>query len=391
MSEKSDDSRDFFLVVPPGFEAVAEKELRFWCERLFNKVDLNLKSEKAGITINLPLIQGFFLNRVLKIPTRILFRIADFRCRDFTSLYKKVLRIDWNRYVGGHGVEWKASASGSRLKIESRIVETCEQAFQNYRKGNTPKKTDEAPGSFTIYLRIVDDTCQLSLDSSGEALYKRGVKKNVSQAPLRENLAAGLLWFLFNFEVKSEKLGLEKGCTLIDPMMGTGTFLIESLLLFQPIVTRSFAFEQNPVWRFTEHSLWIYQVKDTSPFKKVMGYDISDKNVMAAQENLMMFRAFSISQADLFTPLHRPESVNGPVWVITNPPYGQRIPLKGPRGTFYIDTLKAIKKKWNPQKIGIIVPADVFKNLPIAEKSNSLEFRNGGINVRFIVVESELV
>ena len=119
----------------------------------------------------------------------------------------------------------------ARLKIKSRIEETCLEAWRAQQKKPNRKKIG-------LYIRLIDNTCTLSLDTSGERLHKRGARTHLGEAPLRETIAASL--------ILSTGRTYENGdfsVELVDPMMGSGTFLLEAATRDKLVDAREFAFE----------------------------------------------------------------------------------------------------------------------------------------------------
>ncbi len=184
----------FFLVVPPGFELLAEAELLVWLRSLSFELQTPVLREKGGLSVDLPLDVGFALNGRVKIPSRVLLRLADFGCRDFPKLFKKMRGLDWSPWLfsGNCTPEFVASSHGSRLALKKRIQSTCEDGFKAWRKihGSTAIETALKP---TIMVRFFDDVCTVSLDTSGDHLHRRGYKTKSTDAPIRENIAAALL------------------------------------------------------------------------------------------------------------------------------------------------------------------------------------------------------
>src|SRR4051812_42892506 len=96
------DEHDFFLIVAPGLENLAARELKFW---LPNPATLL----KGGLQLKATLADGFRLNRCLKIPTRILLRLGQFRCRDFPTLFRRLTQFNWRDFVAQGQVHWEVS------------------------------------------------------------------------------------------------------------------------------------------------------------------------------------------------------------------------------------------------------------------------------------------
>jgi len=215
----------FFLIIPPGFESLAKDELQEKWSIHFPTIALpTMDLTAGGISLETELPIGASLNLILKIPTRILLRLETFKCRDFPKLFNKVIKLNWNSYLLGKLPEINSTSKSSRI-FDSRKIEKCfHDGIKEFYKRQPPKKKNlEKEGPlFSLFVRFEDDECTISIDTSGDPLFKRGVKTLTSKAPIRENLAAGLLYFL------KKESSIE---TLIDPMCGSGTFLFESQTL----------------------------------------------------------------------------------------------------------------------------------------------------------------
>ena len=305
----------FALVVPPGFEKEALSELRYW------QVKAELDSLEIGeasnglVEVKASLNHGFFLNRCLKIPVRIYWRLAEFRCRDFPSLFKKIQKLDWE-WLPVVKTEWSTSSTRSRLKMKKRIAETCEKAMKKVLKRKYPEQTSDETLQFLV--RFVDDICHLSVDTSGELLYKRGVQRFVGEAPLRDNLAAAMLWAM------SDGTEFPAGLTLLDPMAGSGVFLSEGLSLLSINRKRSFAFESFGIEikdQTCECGSAVEKLIYNDKNKKVV--DLADKNLSGAE--VQIFNKDYLEESSFFQELLAKDKG---AWLITNPPYGERIEIQ---------------------------------------------------------------
>jgi 23S rRNA G2445 N2-methylase RlmL len=119
MNAPSDGLFEFFLIVTPGFEAVAASELKEWLPEATPEI------ERGGLTVRLSLLQGLCLNQKMKTVTRILLRVADFGCRDFPKLFKKMTSFPWEEWIPNElAIEVHASSHRSRLFVKKRIAQT---------------------------------------------------------------------------------------------------------------------------------------------------------------------------------------------------------------------------------------------------------------------------
>jgi len=391
----------FYVPCNPGFEEDLQTEIREcwpWLIALNGAANASAIPEMipqhGGVSIDAPLELGIQLNFFLKTAHRVLWRVGDFRTRDFPKLFEKVRQIPWEKYLVSNQVEWVVSAGKSRLNNEKRIEETCREAFASV-KGLSPGAPQK------IYVRIFDDQCTLSLDSSGEHLHKRGWGTRKGEAPLRETLSAFVLRQMMT-DASPGELGQ---ITLVDPMCGSGTLLLEAASLWKPNFARAYSFlnwKNTPKLFKTE--LWKKNYKlltAETPFAAYRGFDVDEKVLGAARENLQdLCKILSIEKLDirfemqdLFAETKDPSF--GKVWCIANPPYGERLRVqqKGGKGEFsYDDLLARMAEKHRAQKIGLLLPNKMLvKNIkpPMNYKLNlEIPFSNGGLDVLFLVYNS---
>ncbi len=367
------ESLKFFIIVPPGLEALALKEIDLKCPVT------NPTIIKGGIelTADLPWMETAHLN--LKIPTRILLRITEFKVRDFPKLYAKVAGFSWNRYLSHPEPTWEIKCARSRLGHTGRIEETLKEGLAEAMR-KQPLSRDFEKKSFppqTFYVRIIDDLLTLSLDVTGESLYKRGLQKIKGEAPLRENFAAAFLSELFS--------GIDREVTLVDPMCGSGTFLTEALTYHRPLHLRPFAFESAPFYK----GRLVRKVQlDLPPFpiKEAVGFDVNEELLAKVAPEV---RELPVSLKFADTTKTR-ISVDGEMVMICNPPYGERIKIDGKKGSF----LRAAWEKYltvdAPLRFAWVLPkdmADLFSDPEGYRLRSKIDLRNGGLAVTFFVWE----
>lgn len=375
------DNATFFLIYPPGLEDLGERELRLKYPLIEGAVPLSVKSViTGGIEIECPLHTGFKLNLVLKSPVRILVRLAEFKCRDFPKLYQKVSKFNWAPWMLGQTPVVECSSKNSRLfdsrKIEKAVADGVKEFYRHkpvkkkYLDRLELLKEKNLP---EIYFRAEDDVVTLSLDTTGERLNLRGEKTASGMAPIRENLAALLLYEL-SFYAAPES-------TLIDPMCGSGTFLIEAKNFFKASSERDYAFMNMPA-AIEAPGHFANPAIPTSPalFAKTVGFDISPDVISQAKKNDPEgdFRTEDLMSHSTFQ-FHNPA-------VIVNPPYGIRVG-ENINLDFFLRVIRAVKEKFHPQVLGIIVPAEhrIYSNNEwTVEKARP--FKNGGIEVVFYII-----
>jgi len=344
-----------------ALEELQEKWALHFPESTFPQANISL----GGVEVMTTLELGFSLNYILKIPGRILLRLDSFKCRDFPKLFKKLKKIPWNNYLLGQIPIIKSSSKKSRIFDSRKIEKTAQDAIKAYYLGQAPKKKSleklkNAP-EMSIFLRIEDDTCLLSLDTSGERLHRRGLRTLIGAAPLRENLAAGMVYFL----KKNAPIDL---AYLIDPMCGSGTLLLEALEFYKTVTTRKFAFEYFPL----KTNLPILKIPDITLFKNYIGMDKDPSVIEAAKSNQPNVKFIT---EDLFSGVSTLENAG----IIFNPPYGKRIELD----KSIDEIMKRVKEKFSPKIIGILIPEETPKSF---KAKNVLSFSNGGIRVKFYLL-----
>ena len=332
---------ELFAVCAPGFEVCVGEELKAYGFR-------RIQIEVGGVAFTgHPLLA----NRVLATPTRILQRIARFKAPSFPALEKGIKAIDFTPFGG---LTPHATCKKSKLyhsgAIESRV--------RNW----------VTPGPNTLHIRLHRDRCTVSIDTSGERLHRRGWRLETGPAPLRETLAANLL----------RTIGWQPGISLVDPMCGSGTFIIEAAGAaagLPPGRLRSFACEQ---WVKTPRRIVEFNGLDTVIF----GSDKNAKTIESATRNAEragVSPGFTVSDA-----LHcQPPTPKG--IIICNPPYGRRV--KNPRAFQVIgDLLRGPFHSWHA---GIIVPNATSLKALGRQPAQVIPIVNGGLRLEFAILPSK--
>lgn len=377
------DSHLFFIQTPPGLEELAKKELflKFPHVKLMDVVE-------GGLLIGCLLEEGFSFNFSLKIPNRILLRIASFKCRDLPKLYNKIRKIDWSSYLSFQDLAIQASAAQSRLFHTQRIIETTQKGIQAYLKGQPPKEKfkslcQENQLKQRIYIRLFKDQCEVSIDTSGERLGYRGYRPFIGKAPLRENLAAALYFQAF---LDSPELQ-----TIIDPFCGSGTLLFESYFFWINNLKRNYSFQYFPI--VLNSSIHV-SPKESSKEQnlKLYGQDFSSEQIKQCQRNLA-----EVSKEIETIPLElkKENSLLSPFpkevdILITNPPYNKRVSLD----QSHFELLQSLEKNFRAKTYYVLLPQlhqkKTFtpKGLTNSWKS-CLRFKNGGLPVELFKSEKQ--
>jgi putative N6-adenine-specific DNA methylase len=322
------------------------------------------------VSFKAPLAQGLELNYHLKIPTKILLRIDQFKARDFPKLYNSLLKLPWRSYLKKEIPNVHVTAHRSRLMNTTRISEVVTDALNRFNVMFPPKqrKAEEESVTQEIYLRLVDDVCQVSIDTSGERLHKRSYREYTGHAPIRENLAAGLIFASLN-KIQSS---LE---SLIDPMCGTGTFLAEAITFYTPNFSRGFHFEDFPCYR---KSLTSLDYTNQFDIKKYTGYDIDTEVIKKNHEQLKNFE-IELSVKDAFQL--KEELVNS--MIILNPPYGKRVKIQGSQKEYFELLLDQLLVKNAPKIVGILIPQAIPLKKYANYQEDTINFKNGGLEIKY--------
>ncbi|WP_374030508.1 class I SAM-dependent RNA methyltransferase [Bdellovibrio bacteriovorus] len=387
----------FFVATPLDFEKLALAEMKEVWPFLLGKDAKphtlpfpEVTVLEGGFEFETELFIGLQLNFFLKTANRVLLRMTSFKAKDLPKFYQKFKALPWIDFLPHAHVEWEVAAQKSRLNNEKRLQESAEAALTEIFKGVKGKET-----CASIYIRMDDDTCTISLDSTGEHLHKRGWATLKGEAPLRETLAAILLKEIIGNTNPAETSQI----TLVDPMMGSGTFLCEARALWAGQFVRDFAFKK---WKrapklFQSSSFALnYKMPAAHPFKAYVGFDIDEDMIPAAEGNFgeVERQLQAVQKAAFVKAPHKfihgnsleiSEDV-GPSWLVVNPPYGERLPVAGSGG------LKALAKllceRHKPLKLGILYPEkERLGTVPAGYKLlKEVKINNGGLRCLFTVL-----
>ena len=264
-------------------------------------------------------------NISLRTALKIIKPIKEFKFKDIDEYYKKIYEIKWEDYLDSNGsflinsVVFNSkifnNSKFTSLKAKDAIVDRFRNKFKN-----RPSINSFNP-ELKIEIHVNRNFCTISLDSSGESLHKRGYKKYNSAAPLNEVLAAGII-LMSAWDKKSD---------LLDPMCGTGTFLIEAAMIARNIAPNlnrlAFAFEKwkdwdNELFETIEESV---KSKEIEFEHKLYGFDISSAMIKKAEKNIEISGLgvdIEIVKKDFLTSI---KTDNDKLHVLINPPYDKRI------------------------------------------------------------------
>ena len=263
-------------------------------------------------------------NVFLRSAERILLKVGTVHAETFDELFEAVKALAWEEYLPVDARFWVAKATSvkSRLFSPSDIQSIVKKAVvERLKTVYHVNWFAEEGASYPIRIAFLKDEAVIRLDTTGESLHKRGYRKFTAKAPISETLAAALIMLT---PWKRDRI-------LVDPFCGSGTFPIEAAMMaanIAPGMNRSFLSEQ---WtNLMQKRMWYDAVEeaqdliDTSVQTDIQGYDIDAEVLRAARENarlagvdhLIHFQQRPVSE------LNHPKKYG---FVITNPPYGERI------------------------------------------------------------------
>ncbi|MCA9401603.1 MAG: class I SAM-dependent RNA methyltransferase [Candidatus Omnitrophica bacterium] len=298
-----------------GLEAVVKKELQGLGFKDFTVSDgrLEIKAKLEDIPR---------LNLWLRSADRVLLKLTQYPAKDFDQFFDPIVELPWEDWIPKDA---KMTVVGKSVKSQLASVRTCQKmvkrAVINRMKEKYQVKTfPETGDEFVIGFSIFKDVVQITLDSTGPGLNKRGYRKFPGKVPLKETLAAALV----------QLSTYEAGKTLLDPMCGSGTILIEAAMMkrnIAPGLKRSFASEH---WPFLKKSFWEMARKNAREAQK--GHESQkligcDSNQQAVREATMNAEKAGVAEEILFLhkDVSRIEQSVAADLVITNPPYGIKL------------------------------------------------------------------
>jgi putative N6-adenine-specific DNA methylase len=374
----------FFAVVQPGFEIIAEKE--------FMKIvpSMSVSSRvRGGIEFSCSVDDIRNLNLLSRTATRFMMRVDSFRAIYFERFRERLSRIPWEIYISPSvKVSFSISCSESRLYHTGRLEEEAVSALSTSMNQTYPgwdgiaMTADEKASSQVILIRLDKDDCTVSIDTTGEPLYKRGYRTFVEKAPIRETFAASILL----------TAGMSDYDVLLDPMCGSGVFSLEAALMKkgEPAgIRRKFAFEKWPGFSAASFEYLKKTLSGDSavrvPGPEIFASDIDEKAVVTAGKNFDesgVSDMINLSVKDFFT-IARSGFERKKVLVVLNPPYGKRI-VPDEILPFYKRIILQVANLKPECCAYILVPSKILKNTGISQSNVVLQCNNGGIALALI-------
>jgi putative N6-adenine-specific DNA methylase len=283
-------------------------------------------------------------------------RIADFRATAFSQLEKKLSDLSWELFLPpGTVPHVHVTAKRSRLIHSKAIAERVRNnAVKRLKEMGATSIEGDSRLFSRIFVRVEQDRFIISLDSSGNHLYKRGVKKHVGKAPIRDTLAAAAL-LLFGYTGREP---------LVDPMCGSGTFSLEAAMMAEHIPPgwfRSFAFMEWPAFVKKRYEYMRNDVEKrvlSLNQPSIFASDTDEKACFLLNQTVTAFDladAVRVSNQDFFETSPK-MFTKVPGFVVINPPYGRRIGTGKEKDLMMEEICKKLKADYRGWKVLLITP-----------------------------------
>ena len=374
----------FLAIAPLGFEQTLVAELKKLNIEVSsdNEGDLKDSANTSSFTIGdgkveftAKITEAWKAVAYSRIANRVLMHIADFKAENFRELEKKADDIPWELYLNDttpQQVSIHVSCKHSRLYHSDAIAERLQKIIEGVNhRGSAPN-----PPPQNIFVTLIDDRCTIWLDLAGEELYRRGHERFVNDAPLKETIAAGMIFEAIEAAASSQSI------TLIDPMAGSGTFSLEAAYMANrliPGICRDFALKHQPAFK---EATWNFIVKQgqassNTPIDRTITSDISKRAIEIIRHNVECSPLASIDSSentsaiapqlrDFFSYTAKEISDEcgdaSPILVL-NPPYGKRLDFNAPKlytqiGRYLATLASKLKQLGKVLTVAILAPKD---------------------------------
>lgn len=359
-------------------EDVLEKELK----------DLGAKNTKIArraveFTGDLKLM--YTSNVAVRTALKILRPLFSFTAKNENHLYNNIKEFEWENLMKleeSFSIDYSVHSDifphsqYAALKMKDAIVDRFKEKL-----GERPNVEKKDP-DHRFHLRIQESNVQLSIDSSGDPLFKRGYRRSTSVAPINETLAAGII-------LKSD---WDRSSNFMDPMCGSGTIAIEAALLAKDIAPnlhrKRFGFES---WKDFDQNLFMDVLKELRDKQKEIDFkfiarDKNSESIRAARENIHaagLSKVISVQQEDMF----HSEKPFEEGTMIFNPPYGERIQLRDAE-SFYTTIGDSLKHDYTGIESWIISMEDKWLKSIGLKASKKIDLMNGNLKCKLVKFET---
>jgi putative N6-adenine-specific DNA methylase len=366
-------------VAAPGLAPIVAGELR--------ALGVEARAESGGAAFRGGAREVALANLWLRAASRVVARVAGFRARAFWELERLTRSQPWERWIApGAGARLRVTCRRSRLYHSDAVAERVAAAIDarlggagEMRVAGGEEEETEPGDAPLVIVRLLDDVCTLSVDTSGALLHRRGYRQATARAPMRETLAAALLL----------SGGWRPDAPLADPLCGSGTIPIEGALVARriaPGIARAFAFERWP-----EHDAAAWEAMRAEARERAL--PAAPAPILASDRDAGAIEAAAANAAragvadDLtlrVAPLSALAPPEGPGWLVSNPPYGGRIGAEDRLRDLYAQLGNVARRACPGWEVVLVSSSDRLLGhvgLPLAPV---LRTTNGGIPVRIV-------
>ncbi|BBE31413.1 methylase [Tepiditoga spiralis] len=356
-----------------GLEKVVANEIK--------RMGYKVIDSKSGMIFFETDLEGIYkVNISSRVVERLMIVLKEFRAYDFDDLYNEIFSIDWKKYLykDTNITIDKMSSKYSRLYGLSAMQSVAQKAiYESLKKSYNLDDWTEKKYNINVRVYTYKDKVTVALDTSGEPLHKRGYRKLISDAPIKETLAAGLIILS----------GWKRKYPLYDPFCGSGTIPIEALMYamdYAPGLKRKFGINNLKIHNkeLFEKTREFYKNKIRTDIDvNIIGSDIDPEIIRVAKTNLNelnLEKHITFTTKD-FTKIEN-ELENG--FIITNPPYGERLNTNDEIDILYkkMKKLKVIFPNW---KYNFITTYSNFDKYFEMKSNKRKKIQNGKLETYF--------
>ena len=383
-----EDPLSVVAICPRGLEVIVSNELTYLLSHIKPKI------KKGGVFFIATAEEVCMLNVWARTPTRLLIVLARTQAKSARELYNCSFKIQWkNWFLPGRTIKVDVNGRGFpkdvSLRYASLIVKDaiCDSFRNEY--GVRPNIDTKNP-DIRIWINFDNSLVTISIDSTGQPLYKRGWRKEGFIAPLKENLAASLI----------KLTEWDKKTPIIDPMCGSGTFIIEAAGIAAKLPA-NFILSKKRVFSYQlfAHSspfgnintkkiylnaerVWKSGIETSHTYPSLFGFDISQENIDQAKKNAFMALPESLAEkiswgVKSLHALTRPNFDQG--MILTNPPYGKRMGKISSMDEFITIFSSILKKQFTGWSIWLLTNEKEIVSKIKLRASKKIALRNGDI------------
>jgi putative N6-adenine-specific DNA methylase len=344
-----------------------------------NNVEIQRRAVK--FTGNLELL--YRANFYLRTASRVLKPILTFKASDADEIYNFVKKFEWEKFMNLNTTfSIDATVFSDSFRHSKFVAYRVKDAIADYfmeRYNKRPSVSLDNP-KLMINIHVAQNVCTISLDSSGDSLHKRGYRINQTEAPINEALAAGMILLT----------GWRGNTDFVDPMCGSGTFLIEAALIalnIPPGIYRNkFAFEK---WNDFDEALFDVISNDDSAESEfhhtIYGSDISLQAIRTAEKNIKNAGLSKYIKTEVAS-INSIEAPSKKCIVVTNPPYGERINPKN-INEIYAELGTTLKHKFSGCSAWVISSEEEYLYKIGLKPSKKIELLNGSLDCLYCQYE----